>query len=171
MLKNTEISIASDYSFLTEPEYNEHIKQSPENLLTLVLSLITSPQKTSDDYNHTAIYMQLENHNQFLEYLLVLVYLVSGQPPRGEELVATRYRNTVTLKRNIFMFGKDMVFALTYHKSPVEIQISETYSTLFSFGSQEVDAGISIFCTPFCCMVSGNFEGAVNSSIALDLEL
>jgi hypothetical protein len=53
----------------------------------------------------------------FLELLLALIYVTSGQPARGEEITLIRHRNGFLQERNIFVIDGQMMFVTRYHKS------------------------------------------------------
>lgn len=59
----------------------------------------------------------LDSLSYFLEKLLVLVYMTSGQPARSRELLSVRYRNTEKGgHRSIFIENGLLVVVTYYHK-------------------------------------------------------
>jgi hypothetical protein len=59
----------------------------------------------------------LKQVDNFLERLLLIAHIVSGQPVRGSELVSLQYCNTVdSLWRNIFVENGLVSFVTFYHK-------------------------------------------------------
>jgi hypothetical protein len=59
----------------------------------------------------------LEEVDAFLERLLLIAHIVSGQPARGSELVSLQYCNTAdSLRRNIFAENGLVSFVTLYHK-------------------------------------------------------
>jgi hypothetical protein len=55
----------------------------------------------------------------FLERLLLIAHIVSGQPARGSELVSLQHCNTTTidsLRRNVFLENGLISFVTFYHK-------------------------------------------------------
>jgi hypothetical protein len=55
----------------------------------------------------------------FLELLLALIYVTSGQLARKEEITPIRHWNGFLQKRNIFVIDGQMMFVTRYHKSQV----------------------------------------------------
>ena len=53
----------------------------------------------------------------FLELLMVLIHICSGQPARGEEITPIRHRNGLLQERNIFVIDGQVMFVTRYHKS------------------------------------------------------
>jgi hypothetical protein len=53
--------------------------------------------------------------NCFLEYLLLLVHLTSGQPARGTEIISLRHVNTIHY-RNLFVEDRLVAIVTSYHK-------------------------------------------------------
>lgn len=59
----------------------------------------------------------LQKVREFLERLLLLVHITSGQPARGTELLTLQWRNTNHgLRRNIFVENGLVTFVTSYHK-------------------------------------------------------
>lgn len=54
---------------------------------------------------------------KFLEHLMVLIHVGSGQPARRPELLGLRWCNKQADQRNIFIHDGYVMFILTYHKS------------------------------------------------------
>jgi hypothetical protein len=55
----------------------------------------------------------------FLELLLALIHVTSGQPACGEEITPIRHRNRFLQERNIFVIDRQIMFVTRYHKSQV----------------------------------------------------
>ena len=166
-LKDIEVSIATGYSFLMEPANTKNLVHTPEKLLTMALSSTTPPWKVSGRYNLPAIRIWTKDHDRFLEYLLVLVYLLSGQPPRGEELITTRYQNTATLKRNIFISGQDMILALTYHKGQSQSGFSKYIARFFPQVLKRLMLGYLYFVRPFAVWCQSTLSEEVTAQSPL----
>lgn len=59
----------------------------------------------------------LKQVGAFLECLLLIAHIVSGQPVRGSELVSLQYCNTInSLRRNVFLENGLVSFVTFYHK-------------------------------------------------------
>ena len=54
---------------------------------------------------------------RFLEHLMVLLHITSGQPARRPEFLGLRWCNKQADKRNLFIHDGYMLFLLRYHKS------------------------------------------------------
>lgn len=55
--------------------------------------------------------------DRFLEYLLLLCHITTGQPSRGTELLGLRHSNSVHgCHRNIFLENRLVGLVITYHK-------------------------------------------------------
>jgi len=65
--------------------------------------------------NAVAEYENAVQH--FLESMMVLTHVASGQPARRPELLGLRVCNRQADKRNIFVHNGHIIFILTYHKS------------------------------------------------------
>ncbi|KAH7413536.1 hypothetical protein BKA64DRAFT_567712, partial [Cadophora sp. MPI-SDFR-AT-0126] len=53
----------------------------------------------------------------FLELLLTLIHITTGQPARGEEITPIRHRNRFLQERNIFVINRQVIFIIRYYKS------------------------------------------------------
>lgn len=61
---------------------------------------------------------QYENAVQnFLERMIVLIHMGSGQPARRPEFVGLRWCNRQADRRNLLIYNGRVLFILTYHKS------------------------------------------------------
>ena len=73
----------------------------------------TSPWKLST----TAVTAYEDAVQHFLEHLMVLLHITSGQPARRPEFLGLRWCNKQADKRNIFVHDGYLLFLLSYHKS------------------------------------------------------
>ena len=72
---------------------------------------------SSPTWNQSAVKAYKAQVDTFLETLLLLVHMTSGQPARGTELLSLRYTNTVNgHHRNIFVDNGMVSTVTTYHK-------------------------------------------------------
>lgn len=72
------------------------------------------------EFRSAAVNKLYSHRTHFLELLLAAIYLTSGSPIRGEEILPIRFRNTLTTKtRNIVIDPKTHLIRLvtTYYKS------------------------------------------------------
>jgi len=88
------------------------LREKPE-LATLIMKKTASGWKPTS----AAVRAYLASANRFLEYLMTLMHLTSGQPGRGPELLGLRWCNVQADKRNLFLHDGRVLFVLTYHKS------------------------------------------------------
>ncbi|KAL4958615.1 uncharacterized protein BDV14DRAFT_206516 [Aspergillus stella-maris] len=54
---------------------------------------------------------------QFLQAMLVLIFLGSGQQGRRTKFIALRWKNLTRATRDIFLHDRQMLFILSYHKN------------------------------------------------------
>jgi hypothetical protein len=90
----------------------------PDSYIRQVLVSKAFPDRL--EFKPTAIRELYQNRTHFLELLLLAIYLTSGSPIRGEEIVLLQYRNCLTTKnRNIVVDPKSNLIRLatTYYKS------------------------------------------------------
>jgi len=52
----------------------------------------------------------------FLEYLLLLMHMTGGGPPRGTEMSTLQFANSRTRHRNVLLLGGELLFVTSYHK-------------------------------------------------------
>ena len=86
------------------------------------INTITTRSNNSSnlEFNSKSIKSFLDNRNRFLELLAIAIYLTSGSPLRGEEVVVIKYLNTLESgPRNIVIEPKNGWIRIntTYHKS------------------------------------------------------
>ncbi len=87
------------------------------------------------DFNKKHLQLLLTNRVKFLELLMLCIYLTSGSPIRGEEIVLLKYKNTLLTKlRNISI--SDFISKL--------IRIETSYSKTFNITRLDTN-NISIF--------------------------
>ncbi|PUU73468.1 hypothetical protein B9Z19DRAFT_922835, partial [Tuber borchii] len=53
---------------------------------------------------------------QFLEYLLLLMHMTGGGPPRGTEMSTLQFANSYFRHRNVFFLRGELLFVTSYHK-------------------------------------------------------
>lgn len=80
--------------------------------------LYTSPgDGTQPRVNSKAARQYEDSVQRFLECMLILLHIGSGQPARRPELMGLRWRNVQADKRNLFLHEGLLCFILFYHKS------------------------------------------------------
>jgi hypothetical protein len=57
-----------------------------------------------------------ESRVLFLEYLLLLMHMTGGGPPRGTEMSTLQFANTLIRHRNVLFLGGELLFVTSYHK-------------------------------------------------------
>lgn len=122
-LQDDSRSKAPGFSFLNHIPNKKKILCSPEIILKLALNrsewkeIISTNQSISQAFSFKAMKTYLDNHQKFLQQLLVLCHILCGQPPRGSEILTLRIKNTATVPRNLFLIGGELVITLSYHKN------------------------------------------------------
>lgn len=117
---------ARDWNFLQHPQNRQGALPCRENWL---LERVLGQDWLRDEFIHSqgpkkqvrwrrgAIDAYKQRINRFLERLLLLVHITSGQPGRGTEVLSLRYVNTIHgHHRNIFIDGGMVSTVTTYHK-------------------------------------------------------
>ena len=67
----------------------------------------------------TKIYKYIQQIKDFLELLLAIIYISSGQPACGEEITPIWYQNSFLQEQNVFVIDRQIIFVTRYHKSQV----------------------------------------------------
>lgn len=97
----------------------------------------------------------------FRERLLVLIYLISGQPARTTELMNLRHQNTLHgLGRNLFISSGRLCIKTWYHKG---IYRTQTYKVILRFMPREASEHFVRFTQlvlPFWQFIQGKITGA-----------
>jgi hypothetical protein len=117
---------ARDWSFLQHPQNSNGTLPCRENwLLERVLEnkwlqeefICSKSSAEQVQWRQKAVKDYKKQLDAFLERLLLLVHLTSGQPARGTELLSLRYINTVNgSHRNLFIDNGMVSTVTTYHK-------------------------------------------------------
>ena len=66
---------------------------------------------------HREVRRYLRTIDRFRELLLLIIHICGGQPARGSEITAIRFRNGFMQDRNIFVIHGQVVIVTRYHKS------------------------------------------------------
>lgn len=74
-----------------------------------------------------------KDRQEFLDRLMILVHMTSGQPARGRELMSIRWRNTPELVRNIQIVKGEVVFYTRYHKAITMTEKSRVISRFLPY--------------------------------------
>lgn len=120
-------STVPEFSFLCHPKNLQKIKPAPDQLFGLAWTwkspswrlAATSPASISvmgRSLNRSVIRQYLGYHDIFREHLLILCFLLGGQPPRGTELLTVQFENTDDIQRHIYLVGGIMAIVTRYHK-------------------------------------------------------
>ena len=64
----------------------------------------------------TARFKFEESRVLFLEYLLLLMHITGGGPPRGTEMSTLQFANSHIRHRNVFFLAGELLFVTSYHK-------------------------------------------------------
>ena len=106
-------------SYITEGQswlFNQ-LQQKPELLQLLCNSKRSSGTTAPWKLSSTAVARYEASRQRFLEHMMVLLHLSSGQPARRPEILGIRWCNRQADKRNLFIHDGYLLFILTYHKS------------------------------------------------------
>ena len=116
-------------SFLTDTRNSSYIatgqswlfnqlKLKPEVLKQLYISTSTPPTSARPwKLSSTAVTAYEGAVQNFLEHMMVLLHITSGQPARRPEFLGLRWCNKQADKRNVFIHDGYLLFLLRYHKS------------------------------------------------------
>jgi superfamily II DNA helicase RecQ len=106
------------YSFLSRPD-NELSGSLEETLTKMMGSPYGRKLRNAQNsaWQPKAARRYLRQVEKFLEFLLFLTHVTSGQPARGSEITTARHRNGYMQDRNLFVIDGQVVFISRYHKS------------------------------------------------------
>jgi hypothetical protein len=120
-LKDNPAVSTPGWSFLQDPRNTA--LQGYERWL---LNRITGTERMREDFfveveparwRRPAAERYLKQVDAFLERLILIVHIVSGQPARGSEIVSLQHCNTIdNLRRNVFLENGLVSFVTFYHK-------------------------------------------------------
>lgn len=85
---------------------------SPNDSVTTRKIFISGTEKVSP----AARFEFEEKRVQFLEYLLLLMHMTGGGPPRGTEMSTLQFANSHVRHRNVFFLAGELLFVTSYHK-------------------------------------------------------
>ncbi|KAK3061704.1 hypothetical protein LTS18_005618, partial [Coniosporium uncinatum] len=138
LVDNWDVS-SPGQSFLTYTRNEPYISDGKSwifNQLRLYPELMKLLYKTDDASSwqlSSLAVAEYENAIQrFLECMLVLVHIASGQSARKPELLGLRWCNKQSDKRNLFIHDGHLLFILTYHK-PLNMTNASRYPVRFLF--------------------------------------
>lgn len=123
-LKDNPSKNTRSWSFLVDPRNQEELPDRSRWLLDRVLDnewlrdeFLKIETKGPFHWLTHSVNHYLARVDRFLERLLLLVHLTSGQPARGTEIISLRYQNTVQGHlRNIFVEDGLVSTVTAYHK-------------------------------------------------------
>ena len=117
-------------SFVTDSRNTSYLAEGQSwliNQLRLypeILKLIRGPNSrsataTRDSWqlSSTAVAAYEDAVQRFLEHMMVLLHIASGQPGRRPEFLGLRWYNKQADKRSLFVHNSYLLFILKYHKS------------------------------------------------------
>ena len=119
------------------------------------------------ELNKLKVKQYLTKIEQFLKYLLLLIYCTSGLPLRGTELITLRYLNSIKDKREIFLDKGSSLFIIniSYYKG---YQISEKKASNIRYLPQVVSQMFLLYIvlvTPFIDFLNINSNTSINVSL------
>ena len=115
-------------SFLTDTRNSSYLSEGQSWLFDQLhqkpelLRLLYSPRRSSGtaapwQLSSTAVAAYETSAQHFLEHMMVLLHIASGQPARRPEFLGIRWCNRQADKRNLFIHNGYLLFILSYHKS------------------------------------------------------
>lgn len=166
------------YSFLQHPSNLKRIEATSDPLLKrsgnrqppLWSQPATSPVGNSLadlNWNHQVLQQYLNIHEIFLEDLLILCLMLGGQPPRGTEILTVQFKNTQSLRRNIFLVGGVMALVTTYHKGQSKSGFGKEIPRFLPTCLRNLILGYLYFVRPFVAMLQRVSEVPVSAHGAL----
>ena len=100
---------------------------------------------------------------RFLEKLWVLMHITGGAPARGTEIGCLRYRDALTVDRNLYVAKGEVVFITQYHKGMV---LSDKMKVIPRFLPSDVGALLALYLSyvrPFTDNVDLTHDGPPTS--------
>ena len=116
-------NLGLDFSFLDTDATRVKITGSSDIILKAIM--IQNPEKwklpgSSNRLTPAMCRRYLRLFDILQDLLMVSVFVLGGQPPRGPELLSIQVRNTVHKRRNIVLYGNHVVVATDYHKGTAQ---------------------------------------------------
>lgn len=154
-LKDDPASNQLGQSFLTDPR-NPELQGYDRWLLNRVLKHSWLQDEFFIDVKHAvwklrAVQQYIRQVDEFLERLLLLAHMISGQPPRGTELTSLQYCNAAHgRRRNIFIENGLATFVTFCYKG---YSITNSTKVIHRYLSQEVSELLVYYLwlvLPFC---------------------
>jgi hypothetical protein len=108
-------NLSPDYSFVNEPANG--LTDVYTHLLTRLCTTGPRPLIQNNAWHHAAVTNYLQRHESFLEALMALLFLSSGQVPRGVDLCSLEVRNTENNPRGIYVYDGRMMYVIRHHKA------------------------------------------------------
>lgn len=92
-------------------------KKARDSLISEKRSSTASDERIR--FRDSGIRKYRQHVQRFLEKLWVLIHITGGAPARGTEIGCLRYRDAVTVDRNLYVAKGEVVFITQYHKGLV----------------------------------------------------
>jgi hypothetical protein len=127
---------AHGWSFLLDPRNKLDLSGQDRWLLNRVRDIRQLrkrflPNEKSPIWCMQAAEAYISMTNAFLEQLLLLIHITSGQPARGTELLTVQWRNgSHGLRRNIFIENGLVSLVTAYHKGLQYLGINKNHPSL-----------------------------------------
>jgi hypothetical protein len=114
-VKDRLSNTAQGYSFVTDLANGlseAYLKLSRKACLATVDGLMTD-----DSWDKTEFRRYLDWYDDMLQLLVVLIYLLGGQVPRGTELLTIEHRNGSSTSRGVCVYSSKIALICRHHKS------------------------------------------------------
>ena len=147
---------AFGFSFLTLDSNKIYFTPSSRRILE---AIILGPESKrwiiSQDpprLNATPAKIYLKLFALMQDLLMVGIYTLCGQPPRIKELLSAQLRNTDVSRRNLFIYGKDLVITTSYHKGASQYGTQKIIPRFFPARLAQIMFAYIYFIRPFAIL-------------------
>jgi hypothetical protein len=123
-LKDDHSNGQKGWNFLNDPRNAEQLREGDDWLFNRVLEndwlkdeMVSLTQEDQVIWKKNAVQAYFAKLDQFLEQMLLLIHITSGQPARGTELLSLQHSNTAQgHHRNVFIEEGLISTVTSYHK-------------------------------------------------------
>jgi hypothetical protein len=146
-LSNTALG----YSFVTDPANGlgeAYLELSRRACLATVNGLMTD-----DDWDSVAVRHYLDRYDHLTRLLVLLVYFVGGQAPRGTELFALEHCNGASTSRGVCVHAGKMALISRHHKARRTTNSEFHVVRFLSKEPSKILYHYLVFIRPFACML------------------
>ena len=162
---------AFGFSFLTLDANQIYFTPSSRRILeAIILGPDSKRWIISQDpprLNPTSAKIYLKLFALMQDILMVGIFTLCGQPPRIKELLSAQLRNTDVSRRNLFIYGKDLVITSSYHKGASQYGTQKIIPRFFPARLAQVMFAYIYFIRPFAilCQEHAGIEPTLAGSL------